>query len=119
LPLSAYGLPAGKYQQSGCHHYDAKDSSHLDYQTHYFVDGGKACIILTILVTPAAVMENQPMLDLMGHAPFRWKLWPGQITGDSKYGTEENIVALEDQHIRAHALLPDNDHRTESFSADT
>ncbi len=95
-----------------------KDGSHLGYQTHYVVDGGKSRIILTVLVTPAEVMENQPMLDLLWRTRFRWKLWPRQVTGDSKYGTEENIVAIEDQHIRAYVPLPDNDHRTEFFSAD-
>ncbi len=95
-----------------------KDGSHLGYQTHYVVDGGKARIILTVLVTPAEVMENQPMLDLIWRTRFRWKLWPRHVTGDTKYGTEENIVALETQHIRAYVPLPDIDHRTEFFSAD-
>jgi len=95
-----------------------KDGSHLGYQTHYVVDGGKSRIILNVLVTPAEVMENQPMLDLLWHTRFRWKLWPRQVTGDTKYGTEENIVAIEDQHIRAYVPLPDIDHRTEFFSAD-
>ncbi len=95
-----------------------KDGSHLGYQRHYVVDGGKSPIILTVLVTPAEVMENQPMLDLGWRTRFRWKLWPRQVTGDSKYGTEENIVAIEEQQIRAYVPLPDNDHRTEFFSAD-
>ena len=95
-----------------------KDGSHLGYQTHYVVDGGTSRIILTVLVTPAEVMENQPMLDMLWRTRFRWKLWPRQVTGDSKYGTEENIVAIEDQHIHAYVPLPDNDHRTEFFSAD-
>jgi hypothetical protein len=82
------------------------------------VDGGKARIILAALVAPAEVMENQPMLDLVFRTCFRWKLRPRQVTGDRKYGTEENIVALETQHIRAYVALPDNDHRTEYFSAD-
>ena len=95
-----------------------KDGSHLGYQTHYVVDGGKSRIIMNVLVTPAEVMENQPMLDMLWWTRFRWKLWPRQVTGDSKYGTEDNIVAIEDQHIRAYVPLPDNDHRTEFFSAD-
>jgi len=95
-----------------------KDGSHLGYQTHYIVDGGKSRIILNVLVTPAEVMENQPMLDLLWRTRFRWKLWPRHVTGDTKYGTEENIVALEDQHIRAYVPLPDIDHRTEFFSSD-
>jgi hypothetical protein len=81
------------------------------------VDGGKNRIILTVLVTPAEVMENQPMLDLVFRSRFRWKLWPGQATGDSKYGTQDNIVALEDQGIRAYVPLPDLDHRTAFFSS--
>ncbi len=95
-----------------------KDGSHLGYQAHYVVDGGEARIIMNVLVTPAEVMENQPMLDLIWRTRFRWKLWPRQVTGDSKYGTEENIVALETQHIRAYVPLPDIDHRTEFFSAE-
>src|SRR5258708_1736765 len=58
------------------------------------------------------VMENQPMLDLVFRARFRWKLWPRQITGDTTYGTIENIVAVEDQHMRAYVPLPDFDKRT-------
>ena len=96
----------------------SKDGAHLGYQTHYVVDGGKARIILAALVAPAEVMENQPMLDLVFRTCFRWKLWPRQVTGDRKYGTEENIVALESQHIRAYLALPDPDHRTVFFSAD-
>jgi len=95
-----------------------KDGSHLGYQTHYVVDGGKSRIIMNVLVTPAEVMENQPMLDLLWRTRFRWKLWPRQVTGDTKYGTEENIVAIENQHIRAYVALADNDHRTEFFSSD-
>src|SRR6266699_3814002 len=64
---------------------------HLGYQTHYVVDGGKQRIILAALVTPAEVMENQPMLDLLWHVRFRWHLRPRQVTGDTKYGTLENI----------------------------
>jgi transposase len=96
----------------------SKDGAHLGYQTHYVVDGGKARIILAALVAPAEVMENQPMLDLVFRACFRWKLRPRQVTGDRKYGTEENIVALERQHIRAYLALPDPDHRTPFFSSD-
>jgi hypothetical protein len=46
-------------------------------------------------------MENQPMLDLVYRARFRWKLWPRQATGDTTYETVDNIVALEHEHIRA------------------
>lgn len=92
-----------------------KTGSDMGYSTHYVVDGGKARIILQALVTPAEVMDNQPMLDLVWRTRFRWKVWPRQTTGDRKYGTEENILALEDQHIRAFIPQPDNDHRTAFF----
>jgi hypothetical protein len=57
-------------------------------------------------------MENQPMLDLVFRTRFRWKLWPRQATGDTTYGTVDNIVALEHEHIRAYVPLPDFDQRT-------
>ena len=42
-----------------------KGGSHLGYQTHSVVDGGKARIILGVLVAPSEVSENKPMLDLL------------------------------------------------------
>ncbi len=90
----------------------------LGYHTHYVVDGGKARIILHVLVTPSEVMDNQPMRDLLWRVRFRWKLWPRQVTGDKKYGTEDNLVAIEDQGIHAYIPIPDMDHRTEFFSVD-
>ena len=92
--------------------------THLGYQDHYVVDGGRARIILAALVTPAEVQENQPALDLLWWARFRWKLQPRQVTGDTTYGTTENIVALEDAGIRAFFPLPDFDHRTAFFGRD-
>jgi transposase len=89
--------------------------SHLGYHTHYAVDGGKARIILQALVTPSEVMENQPMLDLLWRARFRWKLHPHHVTGDTTYGTTENIVAVEGEGIRAYMPLPDFDSRTPYF----
>ena len=47
---------------------------HFGYHDHYAVDGGKARIILGVLVTPADVMENQPFLDLLWRVRFRWRL---------------------------------------------
>jgi hypothetical protein len=88
---------------------------HLGYHTHYVVDGGKARIIMAVLVTPSEVMENQPMLDLVWRTRFRWKLWPRQVTGDTTYGTVDNIVALEQQHIHAYVPLPDFDQRTSFY----
>src|SRR3954451_1466685 len=77
----------------------------LGYLDHYLADGGKARIILTALVTPAEVQENQPALDLLWHARFRWKVRLRQVTGDTKYGTIENIAAIERERIRAYVPL--------------
>ena len=74
----------------------------LGYHDHYVVDGGKRRIILAALVTPADVMESQAMRDLLWRVCFRRKIWPHQVTGDAKYGTIENIVAIEDAGIRAY-----------------
>jgi hypothetical protein len=87
----------------------------LGYYDHYVVDGGKRRIILAALVTPADVMENVPMQDLLWRVCFRRKLRPRQVTGDTTYGTVENIVAVEDAGIRAYMPLPDFDNRTPFF----
>jgi transposase len=81
----------------------------LGYHDHYVVDGGKQRIILTALVTPADVMENQPMLDLLWRVRFRWRLQPKRAVGDTTYGTVENIRALEDAGIHAYIPLADWD----------
>ena len=74
-------------------------TEHLGYKTHYVVDGGKARTIPAVLVTPSEVKDNQPALDLLSHVRFRWKLRPEQVTGDTVYGTVENIAALEQEQI--------------------
>ncbi len=89
--------------------------SAMGYHTHYAVDGGKARIILTTLVTPSEVMDNQPMQDLLWHSRFRWQLPLEHVTGDTKYGTAENIVAIEEAGLRAYIPLPDYDKRTPFF----
>jgi transposase len=89
--------------------------THLGYQTHYVVDGGKRRIILGVLVAPGEVLENQPMLDLAWHVGFRFHVHPHQATGDTTYGTLENIQALEDMGIRAYVPLPDREHQTPYF----
>jgi len=66
-----------------------KGISRLGYQTHYVVDGGKARVILDMLVTPAQVTENLPMLKLLFRSRFRWRLRPCSVTGDAAYGTIE------------------------------
>lgn len=77
----------------------------LGYQTHYVVDGGKARIVLSVLVTPGEVTENRPMPDLLWRTAFRWKLRPHHVTGDGKYGTIEDIKAVEETGIRAYLGL--------------
>ena len=90
---------------------------HLGYHDHYAVDGGKARIILGVLVTPADVMENLPFLDMLWRACFRWQIRPDHVTGDTTYATVENIVSVEDQQIRAYVPLPDFDQRTPFYGA--
>ncbi len=92
-----------------------KGGLHFGYHDHYAVDGGKARIILGVLVTPADVMENQPFLDLLWRARFRWRLQPRQVTGDTTYGTVDNIVAVEDQDVRAYVPLTEAGRRAGFF----
>ncbi len=90
----------------------------LGYHDHYVVDGGRARIILHALITPADVMENEPMLDQLRRVQFRWRLRPLRAVADTTYGTVTNIRALEDQGIRAYVPLPDFDRRTAYFGGD-
>jgi transposase len=89
--------------------------THLGYQTHYAIDGGKKRIILGVVVAPGEVMENQPMLDQAWHVRFRFQLRPRQATGDTTYGTIENITALEREGIRAYVPLPDWEHQRDYY----
>ena len=88
----------------------------LGYQAHYVVDGGKARIILNALVAPAEVTENRPMLDLLWRTCFRWKLRPHHVTADGKYGTLENVVALEEAGVRAYVALHESGSRPGYFA---
>jgi transposase len=93
----------------------SKGGTKLGYQTHYVVDGGKARIILGVLVTPSEVTENRPMLDLLWRAVFRWRLRPHHLTGDARYGTRENVAAIEKAGIRAYVAIPNFDFRDTGF----
>src|SRR5215212_8690252 len=90
-------------------------TSRLGYQTHYMVDGGKARVILDVLVTPAEVTENLPMLELLFRSRFRWRLHPRSVTGDDAYATTENIAAVEKAGMRAYMVLPKHDERGPLF----
>jgi len=92
-----------------------KGTSRLGYRTHYVVDGGKARVILDVLVTPAEVTENLPMLDLLFRSRFRWRLRPRSVTGDAAYGTVENVAAVEKAGMRAYVVLPKHDERGPFF----
>ena len=59
------------------------------------------------------------MRDLLWRVCFRRKIWPHSVTGDAKYGTIENIVALEDAGIRAYVPLTDFEHRSALYGRDT
>jgi len=87
----------------------------LGYHNHSVVDGGKARIILTTLVTPAEVQDNQPALDLLWRTRFRGKLHPRHVTADTKYGTAENIVAIAGQQLRAYVPLSEVGQRAGVF----
>jgi hypothetical protein len=93
----------------------SKGGTKLGYQTHYVVDGGKARVVLGVLVTPSEVTENRPMLDLLWRAVFRWRLRPHHLTGDARYGTRENVAAIEKAGIRAYVAIPNFDFRDTGF----
>jgi hypothetical protein len=77
--------------------------THLGYQTHYVVDGGKRRIIVEVLVTPGKVTEDHPMRDLVWRARFRWQLRLRQVTGDARSGTGgEPAGARSDGAARLH-----------------
>jgi transposase len=91
--------------------------THLGYQDHYVVDGGRARIVLMALVTPAEGQETQPALDLLWRSRFRWQLRPRQVTGAAKYGTVENIVGIEHEQIHAYFPLSAVGQRAGMFGA--
>ncbi len=97
-------------------HQKKKGASKLGYLTHYVVDGGKARVILDVLVTAAEVTENLPMQEMLFRSPFRWRLHPRSVTGDAAYGTTQNIAAIEKRGIRAYTALPDQQRRTSLFT---
>lgn len=96
--------------------YSQPGHSRLGYNLHYVVDGGRARIILAALVTPAAIQDQTPMLDLQRWARFRWQIHPDLAVADKKYGTLENIIGLEMDGLRAYLGLPDQRHRQKLFS---
>jgi hypothetical protein len=98
------GFPASTTDPDATPLRPSDTAARLGYHDHSVVDGGKARIILMALVTPAEVQDNQPAVDLLWRTRFRWKLRLRQITGDTKYGTIENVTAIERE--RVHAYVP-------------
>jgi transposase len=92
-------------------------SAVLGYRDHYVVDGGKARIILSALVTPASIMDNTPILDLVDWVRSRWRLKPKLAAGDTRYGTVPNIVGLEERGIKAYLPTSDFSNRTKYYPA--
>jgi Transposase DDE domain len=97
-------------------HQKNKSSGKLGYLTHYVADGGKARVILNVLLTGAEVTENLPMQEILFRSTFRWGLRPRSVTGDAAYGTRENITAIEKASIRAYTALPEQGKRTSLFT---
>jgi transposase len=97
-------------------HQKNKRSGKLGYLTHYAVDGGKARVVLNVLVTGAEVTENLPMQEMLFRSTFRWGLRPRSVTGDAAYGTRENIAAIEKAGVRAYTALAEQGKRTSLFT---
>jgi transposase len=91
------------------------DQAKLGYHDHYAVDGGKARIIVGVLVTPADVQDNQAMLDLLDRVRFRYHLPVCRTIADSKYATGENLRAIAERDIRAYMPVVDYDKTSPFF----
>jgi len=92
-------------------------SAVLGYRDHYVVDGGKARIILSALITPASITDNTPILDLVDWVCSRWNVEPKLAVGEAKYGTVPNIVGLEERGIKAYLPTSDFSNRTKYYPA--
>jgi len=90
-------------------------SAILGYCDHYVLDGGKARIILSALVTPASIMDNTPILDLVDWVCSRWKIEPKLAVGDARYGTAPNIAGFEKRGIKAYLATSDLSNRTKYY----
>ena len=90
----------------------------LGYRDHYVVDRGKDRIILSALVTPSSIMDNTPMLDLTDWVCSRWAIEPKIAVANAKYGTEQNIVGLENEGIKAYLPIQDFGKRTGYYPLD-
>jgi transposase len=87
----------------------------LGYHDHYVVDGGKARIILSALVTPGDVMDPQTLLDLVDRTCFRSRVQPWRVIADAGYGTGENLRGLAERGIRAYMPVREIPRRSQFF----
>ena len=92
-------------------------SAVLGYCDHYVVDGGKSRIILSALVTPASIMDNTPILDLVDWVCSRWKIEPKLAVGDARYGRIPKISGFEKRGIKTYLPTPDFSNRTKHYPA--
>jgi Transposase DDE domain len=69
-------------------------------------------------VMPASIMDNTPLLDMIRWACSRWHVQPKNATGDTKYGTIQNIVGLEEMEIKAYLPTTDLSKRTKYYPAE-
>ena len=94
---------------------NTSDSGRLGDHDHYAVEGGKARIIVGVLVTPAEVQDNQALLDVLDRARFRFHLQVKRAVADSKYSTGENLRGLALRGIRAYMPLADHEQASPFF----
>ena len=87
----------------------------LGYHDHYAIDDGRARVILHAMVTPADVMENQPLLAMLRRVMVRWRVKPKRVIADTTYGTTENIREIEEHGICVYTPLADWDRRAEYY----
>jgi transposase len=79
-----------------------KQGTDMGYHTHYVVDGGKARIILDVLVTPSEVMDNQPMLDLL----WRVRIRRETVAATGHRGQEVRVGRKSGCHPASRASVP-------------
>ena len=82
---------------------------------HYAVDGGKARIIVGMLVTPADVQDNRVLLDLLDRVCFRFQLPVQRVVGDSKYATGENLRGLAERGMVGYLPVVDDEQSSPFF----
>jgi transposase len=87
----------------------------LGYHDQYVVDGGKARIIVGVLVTPADVQDNQVLLDPLDRAQFRFHLHVKRAVADALYATGENLHGLAARGITAYMPVTDREQATPFF----